>query len=132
VVEKVAYELDKYDILVAHNEERFDKKYFNAKCLQYGIRPILRQKKVIDPIKLSWNHLRLGRNSLAALIDYLEIPVKKTPIELHKWLKAALDGDRKCMDLIVTHCEYDVITLEKVYRKLKALVDRIDNRGSAW
>jgi len=132
VIEKVSYELDKFDILIAHNEERFDKKYFNAKCLQFGLRPILRFKKVIDPIQLSWKHLRLGRNSLAALIDYLEIPVKKTPIELRKWLKAALEGDRKCMDLIVEHCEYDVITLEKVYKKLKSLVDKIDTKGSSY
>lgn len=131
-IEKIAYELDKYDILIAHNEERFDKKYFNAKCMQYGIRPILRFKKIIDPIQLSWKHLKLGRNSLAALIDYLEIPVKKTPIELNKWLRAAMNGDKKCMDTIVTHCEHDVITLEKVYMKLRLLVDKIDNRGSSY
>ena len=132
MIQAVANELDKFDILIAHNEERFDKKYFNAKCIQYGIRPILRFKKVVDPIQLSWRHLRLGRNSLAALIDYLEIPVKKTPIELNKWLKAALNGDRKCMDLICTHCEHDILTLEQVYKKLKLLVDKIDTKGSAY
>lgn len=128
----VAEEIDKYDILIFHNGERFDKKYFNAKCMQYGIKPIFRFKKLIDPIQLSWKHLSLGRNSLAALIDYLQIPVKKTPIELHKWMSAALEGNTKCMDVIVKHCEYDVITLEKVYDKLRLLIDKIDTRGSAF
>lgn len=131
MIDTVAKALDEYDILIAHNEERFDKKYFNAKCLEWNIKPILRFKKVIDPIKLSWNHMRVGRNSLAALIDYFGIPVKKTPIELKKWLKAAYEGDKECMQRIVVHCEHDVITLEAVYNRLKMLVDKIDTRGSA-
>lgn len=131
-IEAVSKELDNYDILVFHNGEKFDKKYFNAKCMQYELKPIFRYKKLIDPIQIAWRHLSLGRNSLAALIDYLQIPVKKTPIELHKWLSAALEGNRKCMDLIVTHCEYDVVTLEKVYDKLRLLVDKIDSKGSCF
>ena len=81
--------LDEYDILIAHNGNRFDKKYLNAKAIQYGLRPTLRFKKLIDPCGLAWRHLALGRNSLAALIDYLQIPVKKTPIELHKWMSVS-------------------------------------------
>lgn len=132
MIEKTAYELDKYDILVAHNGQWFDKGFFNAKCIEYGIRPILRMKKLIDPVQISRRHLRLGRNSLAAIIDYLQIPVKKTPIELRKWLLASLEGNKKCMDIIIEHCEYDVITLEKVYDKLRGLIDKIDSRGSAF
>ncbi|MFA5772889.1 MAG: ribonuclease H-like domain-containing protein [Thermoplasmata archaeon] len=132
MIEKIAYELDKYDILIAHNGQWFDKSYFNAKCMQYNIRPVLRFKKLIDPVQISRRHLRLGRNSLAAIIDYLEIPVKKTPIELHKWVKASHDGDIKSMNTICEHCAYDVITLEKVYSRLRLLIDKIDTRGSAF
>lgn len=132
LIQAISDELDKYDILVAHNGERFDKKFFNAKCLQYRLKPILRFKKLIDPVQLSWRHLRLGRNTLAALIDYLEIPVRKTPLELHRWLEASLEGSKKAMDIICDHCNHDVITLDEVYIRLKGLVDRIDNRGSAW
>jgi uncharacterized protein YprB with RNaseH-like and TPR domain len=132
LIQAISNELDKYDILVAHNGERFDKKFFNAKCLQYHLKPILRFKKLIDPVQLSWRHLRLGRNTLAALIDYLEIPVKKTPLELHRWLEASLEGSKKSMDIICTHCDYDVITLEQVYDRLRFLIDKIDNRGSAY
>lgn len=132
VIKKVADELNEFDILIAHNGQWFDKGYFNAKCLQYEITPVLRFKKLIDPVLISRRHLRLGRNTLAALIDYLQIPVKKTPIELHKWIKASHDGDKKCMDLISVHCEHDVITLEKVYNRLRKLIDKIDKSGSAY
>lgn len=132
MITAVCKELDQYDILVAHNGQWFDKGFLNAKCLQYGLPAILRFKKLIDPVQISRRHLRLGRNTLAALIDYLEIPVKKTPIELREWIKASHNGDTKSMDTIVRHCEHDVITLDKVYDKLRGLIDKIDTRGSAW
>ena len=128
----VLNELDGYDILVAHNGEYFDKGYLNAKAIQYGLYPVMRAIKTIDPLLISRRHLKLGRNSLAALIDYLHIPVKKTPIELHVWTKAALEGNKACMDKIVEHCEHDIMTLEKVYDKIRDLVDRIDKRGSSY
>jgi uncharacterized protein YprB with RNaseH-like and TPR domain len=132
MIRRVWNMLRPYDILIAHNGEWFDKTYFNAKCMQYELEPILRFKKSIDPVHLSRKHLKLGRNSLAALIDYLKIPVKKTPIELDRWIRASHDGNRKDMDFIVTHCEYDVKTLEMVYDRLRKLVDKIDTHGSSY
>ncbi len=131
-IEDVLDELDNYDILVAHNGEYFDKGFMNAKAIQFGLEPVMRFKKSIDPCLASRRHLRLGRNTLAAIIDYLHIPVKKTPIELHVWTQAALEGSVKCMDRIVEHCEHDVVTLELVYDKLRSLVDKIDKRGSSF
>lgn len=131
-IEDVLNALDDYDILVFHNGEFFDKGYMNAKAVQYGLYPVLRAKKTIDPVLVSRRHLRLGRNSLAALIDYLRVPVKKTPIELSVWTQAALEGDTECMDKIVKHCEHDVITLHSVYDKLRDLIDKIDKRGSSF
>ena len=131
-IEDVLNELDEYDILVAHNGQWFDKGFMNAKAIQYGLTPILRFKKIIDPCLASRRHLRLGRNSLAAIIDYLRIPVKKTPIELHVWTQAALEGNKACMDRIAEHCEADIITLELVYDKMRKLIDKIDKNGSSF
>jgi uncharacterized protein YprB with RNaseH-like and TPR domain len=47
------------------------------------------------------------------------------------WVKASLNGDRKALDEIVSHCEEDVKALENVYDKVRKLVEKIDNRGSA-
>ena len=47
-------------------------------------------------------------------------------------MSAALEGSKKSMDTIVEHCEYDVITLEKVYDKLRLLIDKVDNNGSSF
>lgn len=132
VIKAVCNQLLPYDIVVAHNGQWFDKGFLNAKCLEYGLSPVLRWKKLIDPCRLSRNHMRLGRNSLASLIDFLHIPTHKTPIELYEWRKASHNSDVKSMNKIVHHCERDVETLELVYRKVKSLVDKIDKSGSAF
>ncbi len=130
VIEAIAKELDKYDILVAHNGEWFDKGYFNAKCIEFGIEPVLRNKKTIDPCQISRRHMRLGRNSLAALTDFLRIKVHKTPIELLEWRKASHDSNKKSMDVIAFHCEKDILVLEEVYIRLLKLIGDINTKGS--
>ena len=132
VIEALIGELDRYDILVAHNGQYFDKRWLNTSCIEYGFYPICRLKKFVDPVLLSRKHLRMGRNSLAALLDHFNISVKKTPIEFKFWKKAAFDGNRNCMDKIVTHCLHDVRSLEMFYDKVRPLIDKIDNRGSAY
>ena len=132
VIEAIVKELDQYDILVAHNGQYFDKRWLNTACLEYGLFPICRAKKFIDPVLISRKHLRMGRNSLAALLDHFDIPIKKTPLELKQWLKATLDGNQTCMNTIVAHCKQDILALEMLYDRVRPLVDKIDNRGSAF
>jgi uncharacterized protein YprB with RNaseH-like and TPR domain len=132
VVQAIIDELEKYDIVVAHNGEWYDKKYLNAMCLKYGIRPVLRFKKSIDPILSTRKYLQLGRNSLTSLIDFLDIPDKKTPIDFQHWIRASHDSNTKSMDYIVAHCVQDVKSLTKVYDKMRVLIDKIDNKGSAY
>ena len=123
--------LDDFDILCAHNGNAFDKAWINAGCIKYGLKPVLRGKKFVDPVWLSRRHFKLGRNSLVSLIDYLEVPEHKTPIEFRHWVQASHDGNRESMDIIVRHCVQDVKSLATVYDKLRPLIDKVDNRGSA-
>jgi len=132
VVAAIMKDLTKYDILVAHNGQRFDKPFLNAMCLKYGIKPELRYVKFIDPCQLAWRHLRMHRNSLAALQAFLNIPVSKSPVAFEHWLKAGLDGNKKSMDYIVEHCELDVLVLDAVYDATRTLVKRIDDGGGAF
>ena len=86
---------------------------------------------MIDPVLLARRHLRLGRNTLDTLIDFFGIPTKKTHVSGRLWLKAGIEGDKEAMNQIVHHCELDVKSLEGVYDKVRSLVEKIDNRGSA-
>ncbi len=131
-IKAVSEALSDYDILVAHNGQWFDKPYFNSLCLKYELPPMMRYKKLIDPVQLSRRHLRLSRNSLHSLIDFLKIPEHKTPIHFDRWLQAAILGDKRCMDEICLHCHYDIITLEMVYHKVRCLVKNVDEKGSSF
>jgi len=127
---KIMEQLRKYDVLIAHNGLYFDKKWVNAQCIKHGIPPDIRFSKFIDPVQVSRRHLRLARHSLNALIDYFGIKEQKLHVPLEMWVKASHDGDKKTMDLIIRRCEMDVITLEKVYDKLRPLIAQVDNVGS--
>ena len=131
VIQAICKEISKYDIIVAHNGQWFDKGYLNAKCIEFGLPPILRSMKLVDPVLLSRRHLRLGRNSLNALIAYLKVPTTKTPIELAEWRKASHDSNIESMNKIVYHCVRDVISLDEVYTKVKVLAETVDKNGSA-
>jgi uncharacterized protein YprB with RNaseH-like and TPR domain len=124
-------ELETYDISVAHNGQFYDKPWLNTMCLKYGLKPSIRWMKFVDPVRIARNHLRLGRNTLDQLIDYLDVPHKKTHLASGAWLKAAIEGDRKSMDYIVEHCILDVKSLECVYDKCRPLIENLDKQGSA-
>jgi len=129
LVKDVINYLKNFDIIIWHNGEQFDKTFLTSQCVKYGLEPITRYVKSIDPCATARKHLRIGRNSLVSLIDFLDIPDKKTPIDYSHWLKASLDSN---MNYIVDHCVADVISLEKVYKKVKCLIDKIDKRGSSF
>lgn len=124
--------LEDYDIYVAHNGQFFDKTMLTSWALRFGRRDMsLRFAKFIDPVMLARRHMRLSRRSLGNLLQFLQIPEKKTDILWSHWMRATLDGNRKSLDYIVEHCVADVIALEKAYDKVKRLVKGIDERGSS-
>ena len=124
--------LNGYDILVAHNGEWFDKGFLNSKAIEYNLSPVVRQKKSIDPMQIAKRYMRLGRNALGILINYLDIPHQKSPVSLTVWRRASHDGDKTSMDYIVHHCEQDVKALEGVYDRLRPLIDKVDKQGSRF
>lgn len=132
LVKDLVKNLDDADILIAHNGQYFDKAFLNAKCVKYNIKPVLRWKKFIDPVLLARRHMKVGRNSLASLIAFLETTVSKSPITPGHWNRAALDSDRKALGAIVRHCDRDVRSLEEVYDKVRGLVEKINSGGSAY
>lgn len=132
VVEATLAELEDYDMLIAHNGEFFDKRFLHTQALRYNLGAPLRFKKLIDPVLVARRHMKMGRNSLAALIDYFKISEKKTPLDLEQWMRAGYDADNVALQKVVTHCIQDVKSLEMVYDKLRPLIDKIDSRGSSF
>lgn len=131
LVKDVINYIKEFDIAVAYNGCWFDSLFIDSQALKYGLKPVMRDMKIVDPYRLAKRFLKLNRNSLASVIDFLSVPDSKSPISFECWLRASHDSSTKDMDYIVKHCERDVLALESVYDKVKVFVKTIDNNGSA-
>lgn len=130
IVQCVVTELAKYDIWVAHNGHKFDVPFLRTRLMRWSLEP-LPAKKLIDPVLLARNKLRLSFNSLSQVANHLGCN-SKTDVRPEHWLKAALDGDKSSMDYIVRHCVEDVKVLEKVVGALKPYSGVYNTYGSGF
>lgn len=129
-VRAIVTELDKYDIWIAHNGAKFDVSFLRTRLARWGLQP-LPSKKLLDPVMLARNKLRMSYNSLEKIADLLGVNTK-TPVRGETWVRAALDGDREAMDLVVEHCVEDVKVLEKVVEALKTYSTALNSWGSGF
>jgi uncharacterized protein YprB with RNaseH-like and TPR domain len=119
-----------HDIVVAHNGKGFDLPFLRTRAMKWHLEP-LSEPKLVDPLKVAWNKLRLQRNRLGSISDILGLADKKTPLDMSVWMDAALNGTKASMDLIVEHCEADVRVLSGVLEHVKPFIKIFDDRGSA-
>jgi DNA polymerase III epsilon subunit-like protein len=127
-VSEIVKELVKYDIWIAHNGVRFDLPFLRTRLAKWGLPP-LRSNKILDPVLLARNTLRMSYNSLERIADFLGVN-SKTPVTGDTWVRAYLDGDRDAMESVVDHCVRDVETLEKIVEALKAYSTQLTSWGS--
>lgn len=107
-------ELEKYDLIVAHNGRMFDIPFLNARLAKAGERP-LNTHFVMDPRWfLNSGAMRIGSAKLENAQKFFNLGEAKTPISWEDWQKASM-GDREAMDQVVIHCEQDVKVLEELY-----------------
>lgn len=111
---------EKADIIVHHYGERFDVPYLNTRRLINKMLPMPTVAS-IDTWKIAKYKMKLHSNRLASLIEALECPIKKTPIEGKHWRRASA-GYEDSLKYVVEHCKYDILSLEWVYNKIKGLM----------
>lgn len=136
VVEATIEELNKYQVLIAHNGVFFDRKYLNGRALYHQIDLLNPRGKLIDPWRLAKNHLNFRGNSLDRLSDFLGCREKKTVVDGEIWMRAGFERGYTergydAMEYIKTHCLKDVDVLEEVADKLMPFVGNIQSWGSA-
>lgn len=130
LLKDVVAALDEFDIWVAHNGARFDVPFLRTRLLKHALGP-LPTKKLVDPVQLARNKLRMSYNSLEKVAQHLGVN-SKTDVEPEMWLRAALDGNKVAMDYIVEHCVQDVEVLEKVVGALKTYSTAYNAWGSGF
>lgn len=123
IIEAIRSHLEKYDVVVAHNGLKFDLPFIRTRIAKWRLDP-LKELKIVDPVQLARNKLRMSFNSLDRLAEFLGVN-SKTDVSGDLWVRAALDGDRRAMTYITTHCVQDVLTLDRI-------VDAVKNYSTAF
>ena len=130
LVQDIVAELSGYDVWIIHNGAKFDIPYIRTRLLRHGLEA-LPAKKLIDPVLLARNKLRMSYNSLNQLANHLGVN-SKTEVDPAMWLRASMDGNRTAMNYIVKHCVEDVHTLERVAGALKVYSTVYNTYGSGF
>ena len=108
--------LDKADIVIGHNSDRFDIRKANARFIAHGMNPPS-PYKTIDTLKIAKKYFMLNSNKLSHLSEYLGLGSKVETGGFNLWL-GCMAGDSKAWKKMVKYNKQDVVLTEKVYKKL--------------
>ena len=111
------------DEMVGHNGDKFDLAWIRTRCLYHGIQ-MFPKYNTIDTLKVSRAKFRFNSNRLDYISKYLGIG-QKIKTEFNLWKGIVLDKDKKSMEKMIKYCKYDVVLLEKVFKKLN---NHIENK----
>jgi hypothetical protein len=119
LIEQFVEVLNEADLIVAHNGDNFDIKWFKTRALFHRI-PTLPNYKQFDTLKIAKSKLYLNSNRLDYISKFLgfEGKIQTTP---DLWNKVVMLNDRTAMTDMLDYCDEDVRQLEKVYNELKYL-----------
>ncbi len=103
------------DIVVAHNGDKYDTKFYAARALYHGV-DALPPIASVDTLKVAKSRFLFNNNRLDYLGQFLGLGRKK-PTPRGLWLDV-LRGDAKAIRVMLSYNKQDVVLLEAVYRKL--------------
>lgn len=124
LVDSYGEALSKYDILVSWNGKLFDIPVLNARRVFHGLSPVQPNMHIDLMYYATGQFMRMGRKSLQSVSEYLDVPNRKTPLNVRTWDKA-MAGDAVAYDKIIEHCDADCLVLRDVYNHLKVHVRNI-------
>jgi len=119
IVGSMVETLNEFDIITFHFGEYFDAPFARSRAIYYNLPfPEYGSLAKIDTWKWAKRNLKLHSNRLDAIAEYLGVN-SKTHLNPAIWRRASR-GDIDAVQYILKHNKMDVVTLEKVYHKLKA------------
>jgi len=108
--------IDRADVLVAHNANRFDVRKINARFIENGYTPPS-SFSVIDTLKVAQRHFAFSSHKLNYLCGRLDIDTKMST-SFSLW-KKCINGDATALAYMREYNEKDVVILEELYFALR-------------
>jgi DNA polymerase elongation subunit (family B) len=117
-VVKALYRLfQEADIIIAHNNDRFDQPIVTARMAYYGMKPP-RVLQSVDTRKVAKRYFKFNSNSLDDLGAFLKLGRKQKHSGFDMWL-GCMANKRSSWRQMIKYNKQDVVLLEKVYNRLK-------------
>jgi uncharacterized protein YprB with RNaseH-like and TPR domain len=108
------------DMTVTYFGTGFDRKWLNAKVMEYDL-GVLPNTPMVDLFYTVKANMAISRKSLQNVGYFLGLSTEKTPVEGKVWRRASA-GHRPSIKYIKDHCRADVAILEEAYLKLRPWV----------
>jgi uncharacterized protein YprB with RNaseH-like and TPR domain len=121
-------ELETADIIVGWNSILHDIPLLNARLAKAGERAVrVGEKHGVLNLDLMYysggQSMKVGGRKLDTIAKFFESPNQKTGLNGEAWQLAG-SGDKKAMNLVVEHCEFDVLVLRDLWPKLVPYVKK--------
>ena len=121
LMREFAEDIRNFDRIIVYwgKDRRHDLPFLRTRCLKWNDNfPMYKDVFVSDVYDIVKNKLRLHRNRLENVCEFLKIPAKKHRLDSEMWQRAKL-GDVKALNYVWIHNNEDVYSLKKVYEKLE-------------
>lgn len=119
VLQKFLEVYNKADYSVAHFGQYYDLPFVNTRLVINGL-PTLAPTMIKDTWKTARKKMKLRSNRLEYIARALKCKHQKTPLDPSVW-KRAMRGSKRDLEYVRTHCKYDVLVLEEVWKKIGPL-----------
>lgn len=119
--------INKADVVVAHNGNKFDIPRINSRFILNGLPPT-KPYFSIDTCNIARRQFDFTSNSLNALASYFGIE-HKLDTDFNLW-KRCLEGDEEALSYMLKYNKKDVAILEEVYLKLRPWIKNHPNMGN--
>jgi DNA polymerase elongation subunit (family B) len=127
LIKKFTKVIEKADLTVAHNGDRFDVRHLNTQRLLHNLPPIA-WPATEDTLKQVRKMFVFPSNRLDAIGKFLFGEGKdKTDFDL--WRAVVDRKDPKALNRMIKYCEKDVTLMEKAYNRMKAFFPPKINAG---
>lgn len=124
LVKAIYDELVDADALCGHYSSRFDLPYINSRLILHGYPP-LPTIPHLDTWRIARYQMKLSRNSLNVLAEYLGVEMK---MHIGKAAWADIMNRKKAACKKMTdYCKQDVEVLEQIYHKVLPMIKNIPN-----
>jgi hypothetical protein len=130
LLEKIIPVMNKADLIVGQNHERFDIKWINTRVIYHRLEPInVKTLTLVDTMKMAKANFYFNSNSMAYMSKYLKIEQKMDGGGWTRIKKIILEKDKEALLEHIDYCDGDIKTTEELFDVLRPYCEMTKSLG---